>query len=615
MVNFSGLELRKCAGNAIGLPQSGYENIICAQSTFGIFLGDTPAPRNNRIRNNYIGITPNNTVFGNGTGISLSGADANWIGGDRNSLERNVISGNETDGITVRGNGNTISGNYIGLTVDGMAEAGNITGINLLGGQGNLIGGLNTDPAHPRGNAIGGQEDGYGITQGGGSGNQILGNYLGLNAAGTAAVPNFSGVFISAGGGITLGNGTPEGRNVMAGNLHYGSTMGHNGITPTSGHVIRGNYYGTNAAGTEVIPNGNAALWIEGAHDSRIGGTAPGEGNVINGLLNGIYMINPTAAGNTIVGNWIGILPNGALPAQFLENGIAIGNSANGNSIGLKNSGGQGNLIAHVSNGILVDSAGAIHNGIFGNTVCGFADYAIILRNGGNGGKATPQILFADAGRVSGTAQANDYIEIFTSDRTGAHEGGSLRYLGSGTADESGSWSIAPVGLSAGQYVTALATNTQGSTSTFAANVPATEDIPTPVITATPAVTGTPEATATPAVTGTPEATATPAVTGTPEATATPRIDEIRLDGNSVLISPNPARDRVMFILNLDQPSEVKAVIYNMAGNRVAEVAENCGTGNQYLTWNSRDAAPGIYLVRIFKRGRETAKRKVAIIH
>jgi len=195
---------------------------------------------------------------------------------------------------------------------------------------------LNTDPAHPRGNAIGGQEDGYGITQGGGSGNQILGNYLGLNAAGTAAVPNFSGVFISAGGGITLGNGTPEGRNVMAGNLHYGSTMGHNGITPTSGHVIRGNYYGTNAAGTEVIPNGNAALWIEGAHDSRIGGTAPGEGNVINGLLNGIYMINPTAAGNTIVGNWIGILPNGALPAQFLENGIAIGNSANGNSIGLK---------------------------------------------------------------------------------------------------------------------------------------------------------------------------------------------------------------------------------------------------------------------------------------
>ena len=80
----------------------------------------------------YIGTDITGTgAIANHTGVEIdSGATANLIGtsgqdgGTNDAAERNVISGNSTNGIEINGTGtetNVVAGNYIGLSVTGSA--------------------------------------------------------------------------------------------------------------------------------------------------------------------------------------------------------------------------------------------------------------------------------------------------------------------------------------------------------------------------------------------------------------------------------------------------------------------------------------------------------------
>ncbi|MFN8539911.1 MAG: hypothetical protein U0232_20825 [Thermomicrobiales bacterium] len=83
---------------------------------------------------------------------------------------------------------------------------------------------------------------------------------------------------------------------------------------------ITGNRIGTNAAGTAAIPNALDGIYINDPSDVTIGGSAPGEGNLISGngrhgiwhsVEGGGYATNDTH----ILGNRIGtdITGNGAI--------------------------------------------------------------------------------------------------------------------------------------------------------------------------------------------------------------------------------------------------------------------------------------------------------------
>jgi hypothetical protein len=64
----------------------------------------------------------------------------------------------------------------------------------------------------------------------------------------------------------------------------------------------------------------------------------------------------------------------------------------------------------------------------------------------------------------------------------------------------------------------------------------------------------------------------------------------------------------------LDQAANVKVEIYNVLGERVAEIAEARQAGpGQTFVWDCQAAAAGIYFARIQVDGQEFDKKKIAI--
>src|SRR5437763_3382393 len=219
--------------------------------------------------------------------IELSGVNAPslpnvgllTIKGGNTTIRALIVNHNKDFAISiVTAGGNHIEGNYLGTDVTGSLKAGsngNLVAIN--NSPNNVIGG--TSPGAR--NVLSGST-GHGISIFGstGTGNVIQGNYIGVNATGTAGLGNFGGVFLGTSNN-TVGGVAPEARNVIGANDYAGIVMQ---VSGTSGNVIQGNYIGTNAAGTAAIPNINYGVAIfEFSNNNIIGGVTPGARNVISG--------------------------------------------------------------------------------------------------------------------------------------------------------------------------------------------------------------------------------------------------------------------------------------------------------------------------------------------
>lgn len=113
----------------------------------GIFLTSTGGSDNNHIEGNFIGTSATGTAaLGNGsTGVEINGLnDANVVGGSAPE-QRNLISGNDGDGVFAGTNGlDTIQGNLIGTDKSGLKDLhnggtnNNGEGVNL-GGQNSVV--------------------------------------------------------------------------------------------------------------------------------------------------------------------------------------------------------------------------------------------------------------------------------------------------------------------------------------------------------------------------------------------------------------------------------------------------------------------------------------------
>ena len=495
------------SNNTVGGTSAADRNIISGNTVDGVQISGTTGGGGNVVIGNYIGLDVTGTVdLGNtqpGRGDLQRQRQNNTIGGTAAGAG-NVISGNNGEGVRLihaGTTGNVVLGNRIGTNAAGTAAIGNgADGIAISGGaSGNTIGGS----AAGAGNLISGNlQSGIRID---GDGNTVAGNWIGLDATGTAGAGNgIDGVVIvDLATNNTIGGIGANDRNVISGNGDEGVS-----IDGAIGTVVIGNYIGTNAAGTAVIGNGGDGVAIQfDAVNTTVGGTTVAERNIIagngsnavNGLAN-VRIRHAATTSNVVLGNYIGTNWNATATLANPGYGVLVSEDASGNTIG-GTAAGAGNLIAGSAlDGVAVIDTGTgnrvLGNGVYGNAGLGIdlADDGVSANDAGDGDGGPnalqnfPVLTSANvsggnvtiAGSLNSTASRTFRIEFFAStaaDASGNGEG--ERYLGSMdvTTDAGGNafFTSAPLaGVVAGEIISATATDlTTGDTSEFAANVTA----------------------------------------------------------------------------------------------------------------------------------------------
>ena len=266
--------------------------------------------------------------------------------------------------IISNGINNVIEANYVGTTVNGSAAAPNQTGIDVRTSN-NRIGGTT---AAARNVVSGNTSTGVSISSS--TGNVVQGNYLGLNAAGTAAIPNVFGASIFGGGSNVIGGTDAGARNIISGNI-VGVGLQNTATTP---NLVLGNYIGLNAAGTSAVPNTSHGVQFSGAATNHTAGVSSTRRRreTLPGKRCNWYSSFLHSTGNRVQGNTIGLNPAGTAPLPNTAVGVSLSVSP-GNAIGGTEPG-AGNLISANNIGVSVVSGAGnaiLGNSIYGNTALG----------------------------------------------------------------------------------------------------------------------------------------------------------------------------------------------------------------------------------------------------
>ncbi|MBL0028906.1 MAG: right-handed parallel beta-helix repeat-containing protein [Rhodanobacteraceae bacterium] len=381
-----GIRAMTVSSGTIGGTTAGAGNLISGNASQGISLdNDTSGVV---ITGNLVGTNAAGTaaLANTGSGVSLGGS-SHTLGGTT-AAARNVISGNTNTGVVLRGASNSIQGNYIGTNAAGNGAIPNGSGgIRAISVSSGTIGGATAGA----GNLISGNTSNGISLDGDTSALVMAGNWIGSNAAGTAALANQgSGVYIG-GTGHLLGGTTAAARNVISGNAFQGITL------QGSGHSIQGNYIGTNAAGTAAIPNTGGGIRAITATGSTIGGTAAGAGNLISGnSSNGISLDGDTSA-LVIAGNRIGTNAAGNAALANQQYGIGVGGADH--VIGGSTAAARNLISGNGSQGILLSGSNHL---VQGNYIGTDATGAFDLGNNGYG----VRIYDATGGELGGDTVA-----------------------------------------------------------------------------------------------------------------------------------------------------------------------------------------------------------------
>ncbi len=380
------------SGATIGGSAPGAANIISGNMT-GILTNGPCLIEGNEIGTNAAGTA----TLANGTGIDVGGSGAT-IGGTTTAAG-NVISGNTDEGIDIDASPCLVEGNGIGVNAAGTAAMANASGI-VVGtlGAGATIGG----PTARAGNTISGNSnDGIYIL----ASCLVVGNDIGTIAAGTGAVANgVSGINVgSSGVDATIGGTTTGDANVISGNGSYGIDI------DGSSCLVVGNLIGTNAAGTAAVANGSDGIDVA-ASGATIGGSAAGAANIISGNTTG-YGVLIEASSCLVVGNKIGTTAVGTAP---LANRVGIFVAGSGATIG-GTATGAGNTISGITFEGIEDLASSclVEGNFIGMNAAGTAAIgnATGIAVGGTGAGATIGGTTAGAGNtISGNTKEGIYI-------------------------------------------------------------------------------------------------------------------------------------------------------------------------------------------------------------
>jgi hypothetical protein len=493
------------SGNIIGGTVTNTRDVLSGNSQYGIFITDSNTT-GNVVLGNYFGTGGggSNAVPNGKSGVFIGNGTSGNIIGSTNLAGRNVFSGNTEYGVIVTSNttGNVVLGNYIGTDAGGRLMVSNALGGVFLanGASQNLIGGTSAGA----GNVISGNL-GSGILLRGSDvvGNAIQGNFIGMDATGTNALPNtIAGVTIDTGSSSNFIGGTVAGaRNVISGNTNgpyydYGVFVAGSG---TSGNVIEGNYIGLGADGLTPVPNYYGVLFGGGATNNMLGGTVAGAGNYVSDNTSyDVFISDPGTSGNFVEGNFIGTDFTGTNGIAGFIN-VEMQNGATGNFIGGVNPG-AGNVIAFASFlGVALYGDSTTNNAIRGNSIFtnymgihlfGSYYYPYVTPNDIGDGDTGPNDLqnfpvitnafghgtsTVISGTLNSATNGSFLIDVYRNFQPDLNIGGygeGQFYAGtvSVTTDGSGNANFLltnNAGNYAGQYFTATATSAGGDTSEF----------------------------------------------------------------------------------------------------------------------------------------------------
>ncbi|MBK6973391.1 MAG: tandem-95 repeat protein [Sterolibacteriaceae bacterium] len=209
----------------------------------------------------------------------------------------------------------------------------------------------------------------------------IQGNWIGLNATGTAAAANGNmGIYGLNSTGNLIGGATAAQRNVISGNAQQGVFFDN-----VDNSTISGNYIGTNAAGTGDV-TGTGANTLQsgvflhnGSNGNVVGGTSAVARNVISGNNHYGVEILTSSQNNLVQGNYIGTDVTGLVALGNTNGGMSFWGAGTGNVIG-GGAAGAGNVIAANGTGVLVGSASSGAT-IQGNYIGVAADGVTLMGN------------------------------------------------------------------------------------------------------------------------------------------------------------------------------------------------------------------------------------------
>lgn len=321
--------------------------------------------------NTVLTIELDGTNAGNVNGLTIAAGGCTVRGLAVNAFAR--------QGIELQGAGNVVAGSFVGTNVTGTAKQQNgLSGI-FVGSANNVIGG--TTPA-ARNLSSGNIFHDVEINGAAANGNQVQGNLLGTNAAGTSSLTGTTsfGVFITAGAKENvIGGATPAARNLISGNVLTGVL-----IRDSSDNRIEGNYIGTDINGTAALGNTGSGVGIENSTGNIVGGTQAGVGNLISGNLSRGVNIFSGSTGNLVQGNYIGTDVTGTVAIANAGPGVRL-LDAGQNTIGGTDAG-QGNVISgNGQDGIRVQGATSADNRISQNLIGRNAANNGPLGNSGHG--------------------------------------------------------------------------------------------------------------------------------------------------------------------------------------------------------------------------------------
>jgi hypothetical protein len=245
---------------------------------------------------------------------------------------------------------------------------------------------------------------------------------------------------------IISGNGTPDTEldefdNVVS--LGFGNGIHITGADVTGNQII-GNYIGTDAEGKVAVGNAFSGVAIRGgATGNIIGGPNEGEGNIISGngdasngcpdkcgngaynyYGNGVYILGPTTADNTVQGNLVGVASDNST-LRNMSAGIRMDGTPE-NQIGGTEDGAGNRVSGHGSNEFL--SSGIALLGVDGvrvegNVVTGNSN-GLALSESVNSIIGSPDGGNVFSGNTSGVSIDSGSDHVFQGNYIGTNEDG-----------------------------------------------------------------------------------------------------------------------------------------------------------------------------------------------